>query len=365
MNIKWNFDENTLQCFKSLACIISPSMEEVAMSTNLKNKWQEHGLDISSDVMGNIHATMLANKEDISTVLNLGMVAHMDTVAVQITNILPNGMLQFRSIGLQPHTLLGQPMKVLTNNGVISGVVGFDPTSQYGQPKGLVLDDLWLDIGAKSCDDARQLVEVGNLAVLEPRFEEMENNYLCGTGIDDRIGLFVLNECIMWFAEHSIPVNLHFIGTVQEELGLRGANTAIANLPLDACIVIDVDYATDTPASHENQMGSLSLGRGVGLHAKADNNPVLRRIAKEVAIKERIPYQITLGRFTYGGTDVSPLQIQNGGVATLNVNIPCRYMHSPVEMCHKSDIESAIRLIISLVEELGARQQKNFIPGID
>ena len=129
MNIKWNFDENTLQCFKSLACIISPSMEEVAMSTNLKNKWQEHGLDISSDVMGNIHATMLANKEDISTVLNLGMVAHMDTVAVQITNILPNGMLQFRSIGLQPHTLLGQPMKVLTNNGVISGVVGFDPTS--------------------------------------------------------------------------------------------------------------------------------------------------------------------------------------------------------------------------------------------
>ena len=365
MDIEWNFDENTLQSFESLVGIISPSMEEVAMSGNLSSKWQKHGLDITSDVMGNIHAIMLTKKEDKDKMLNLGVVAHMDTVAIQITNILPNGMLQFRSIGLQPHTLLGQPMKVLTNNGIISGVIGFDPTSQYGQPKGLVLDDLWLDIGARNSDEARQLVEVGNLAVLDPRFEEMENNYLCGTGIDDRIGLFVLNECIMWFAEHSVPVNLHFIGTVQEELGLRGANTAIANLPLDACIVIDVDYATDTPASHENQMGCLSLGKGVGLHAKADNNPVLRRIAKEVAIKKQIPYQITLGRFTYGGTDTSPLQIQNGGVATLNVNIPCRYMHSPVEMCHKSDVESAIRLIISLVEELGARQQKSFIPGID
>lgn len=365
MEQKWNFDNIAKDALFRMMDVCSPLMEEVEMASFLRKKWLGNKMDVHTDVMGNIHTVILAKEGRKGKVLNFGIVAHMDTIAIQITNILPNGMLQFRSIGLQPHTLLGQPMKVLTNNGVISGVVGFDPTSQYGQPKGLVFDDLWLDIGAKSCDDARQLVEVGNLAVLEPRFEEMENNYLCGTGIDDKIGLFVLNECVMWFAEHRVPVNLYFIGTVQEELGLRGANTAIANLPLDACIVIDVDYATDTPASHENQMGSLTLGKGVGLYAKADNNPVLRRIAKEVANKHQIPYQISLGRFTYGGTDASPLQIQNGGIATLNVNIPCRYMHSPIEMCHKKDVESAIRLIIELVEELGTRQQKKFIPGID
>lgn len=360
---KWTFNSAASKRLKHLIEIIAPSMDEQIMANYLREQWNNILGNIRIDVMGNLCA--LLTTEGKVEPLQIGVVAHMDTVAVQITNILSNGMLQFRSIGLQPHTLLGQPMKVLTNNGIISGVIGFDPTSQYGQPKGLVTDDLWLDIGASKSDDARQLVEVGNLAVLEPRIVEMGNNYLCGAGIDDKIGIFVLNECMNWFAEHSVPVNLHFIGTVQEELGLRGANTAISNLALDACIVIDVDYATDTPASHENQMGSLSLGKGVGLHAKADNNPVLRRIAKEVAAKEQIPYQITLGRFTYGGTDASPLQIQNGGVATLNVNIPCRYMHSPVEMCHKSDVESAIRLIISLVEELGARQQKSFIPGID
>lgn len=365
MGTKWQFDQVALQRFEELIDIASPSTEETGMANTLRGWWQEYAGDIITDVMGNVHTAIFAKDRRNGQRLNLGVVAHMDTVAVQVTNILPNGMLQIRPIGLQPYTLLGQPMKVLTNNGVISGVIGFDPTSQYGQPKGLVIDDLWLDIGASKSDDARQLVEVGNLAVLEPRIVEMGNNYLCGAGIDDKIGIFVLNECMNWFAEHSVPVNLHFIGTVQEELGLRGANTAISNLALDACIVIDVDYATDTPASHENQMGSLSLGKGVGLHAKADNNPVLRRIAKEVAAKEQIPYQMTLGRFTYGGTDASPLQIQNGGVATLNVNIPCRYMHSPVEMCHKSDIESAIRLIISLVEELGTHQQTSFIPGID
>lgn len=365
MKHNWYFDECAKKGLSQLMHVCSPSMEETPIANMLRERWHANQMKTTTDSMGNIHAVVEAKDERDSEWFNVGLVAHMDTVAIQITNILPNGMLQFRTIGLQSHTLLGQPMKVLTHNGVINGVIGFDPTSQYAQPKGLVLDDLWLDIGARNCEEARQLVEVGNLAVLAPRLEEMGKNILCGTGIDDRIGLFVLNECMMWFAEHDVPVNLHFIGTVQEELGLRGANSAIANLPLDACIVIDVDYATDTPASHENQMGSLTLGNGVGLHAKADNNPILRAIAKEVAMKGQIPYQISLGRFTYGGTDSSPIQIQHGGVATLNINIPCRYMHSPIEMCHKSDVESAIRLIIALVEELGVRQQKSFIPGID
>ena len=362
MKQQWTFDINALNRLDKLIGVISPSMEEFSMASYLREKWKEQSACVETDVMGNIYTSLDKKKEER---LKMGIVSHMDTVGVQITNILPNGMLQFRPIGLQPHTLLGQSMKVLTSKGLIDGVIGFDPTSQYGQPKGLVLDDLWMDIGASNFEKASGMVEVGNLAVLSPRFERMGDGYLSGTAIDNRIGLFILNECLRWFTTHVPLINLYFIGTVQEEVGLRGANTAIANLPIDACIILDVDYATDTPASHENQMGPLHLGKGVGLHAKADNNPVLRRIAKEVADKQQIPYQMSLGRFTYGGTDASPLQIQNGGVATLNVNIPCRYMHSPIEMCHKNDVETAIRLIIELVEEFGVRQQKTFIPGID
>ena len=188
---------------------------------------------------------------------------------------------------------------------------------------------------------------------------------ICGTAIDDRIGIFIIDECLHWFTSHKAPVNLHFIGSVQEEVGLRGASIIAANIPLDACIILDVDYATDTQTPHENQMGSLYLGKGVGLHVKSDNNPVLRKIAIEVAKKNALPYQISLGRCIYGGTDGASLQIQGTGVPILNLNIPCRYMHSPVEMCHRQDVESAICLLIALIEKLGQLNHPSFIPGLD
>lgn len=360
MKRKWTFSQRSLKQLNDLMTIISPSMNEVAMAKHLRTLWKNMGAEVKTDIMGNVHASL-----GCKNALSIGIVAHMDTIAVQVTKILPNGLLQMRHIGPRPHTLLGQPMKVLTRKGIIEGVIGFDPTSQYGQPKGLVDDDLWMDIGASSYENACDMVEVGDTAVFAPRFTEISNQHISGTALDDRIGLFVMNESLKQCIALQIPVNLHFIASVQEEVGLRGSAIIAANTPLDACIVIDVDYATDTPTPHDNQMGSLCMGKGVGLHVKSDNNPVMRRIALEVATVEKIPVQQSLGRFIYGGTDSTSLQLQQRGVATLNLNIPCRYMHSPVEMCHKRDVESAIQLLVALNEELGRRQQKSFIPGID
>ena len=356
----WNFNEDALGRFHNLVEVISPSMEEVPMANYLRSRWKEVGAELFTDIMGNVYASIGEGNP-----LNIGIIAHMDTVAVQITKILPNGMLQLRHIGLRPHTLLGQPMKVLSSKGIIDGAIGFDPTSQYGQPKGLVDEDLWMDIGATDYNDACSKVQIGDLAVFAPRISTIGDKILCGTAIDDRIGLFVMNECLRWFSKYQIPVNLKFIGSSQEEIGLRGSTIIASNTVLDACIVLDVDYATDTLASHDNQMGSLLMGKGVGIHIKSDVNPVLRRIAIEVAENNNISYQMSLGRFIYGGTDSTALQIQQNGIATINLNIPCRYMHSPVEMCHKTDVESCVRLLFALIEELSRRRQNSFIPGID
>ena len=360
MKLQWTFDKDAFNRLQDLVNILSPSMEERAMSSLLRHHWDSLGASVRTDVMGNVYAS-LGTKQ----ALNVGIVAHMDTVAVQITKILSNGLLQIRHIGLRAHTLLGQPLKVLTRKGAIDGVIGFDPTSQFSQPKGLIDDDLWMDIGAFDYDQASEMVDIGDLAVLTPRISEMGHDTICGTAIDDRIGLFIMNECIRWFTGHNTPVNLHFIGSVQEEVGLRGAAVVAANSPLDACFILDVDYATDTLCSHDNQMGPLFLGKGVGLHVKSDNNPVLRRICREVADREHIPYQLSLGRYIYGGTDGSSIQIQQNGVAVLNLNIPCRYMHSPIEMCSKRDVESTVQLLIAVIEELAERNQTGFVPGID
>ena len=357
-NSHWRFDAHAFEQLSELVHVISPSMDERAMGACLRRLWTEAGGLVDTDVMGNVHAVI-----NRCGYIHVGLVAHMDTVAVQITQILSNGLMRFRSIGLNPHVLLGQAVCVRTEDGVVDGVIGFDPTSQYGQPKGLVTDDLWLDIGAGSYEEAAAKVSVGDLAVLTPVLRKTDGGLLCGTGLDDRIGLLAVTECMKAFKDCLHPaICLHAIGTVQEEVGLRGAGIVASWRRLDACLVVDVDYATDTLTPHENQMGTLQLGKGVGVHVKSDNSPVLRKVACEAADRRGIPYQKSVGRFLYGGTDASSLQLQGGGVAVMNVNIPCRYMHSPVEMCHVSDVESAVAFLQSALHAIGNRGQADFIP---
>lgn len=355
--IKWIFEDKHFGKISELVNVVSPSMEERNMALYLRNEWLKNGAEVKSDIMGNVYATM--NNDDT---IHIGLIAHMDTTCIQITKILSNGLLQFRSIGLRPHLLLGQNMKILSSKGIIQGAIGFDPTSQYGQPKGLVDDDLWLDIGSNNYEETSSKIEIGDLAVLTPQISKMGDEVIYGTGIDDRAGLFILNECLKLFKETTPSVCLHCIGTTQEEVGLRGAGVIAAQCKLDVCFVVDVDYATDTLTPHENQMGALYLGKGVGMHIKSDNNPVLRKLVCDVAEKNNIPYQKSLGRFVYGGTDATAVQLQCGGVATLNINIPCRYMHSPVEFCHQKDIESAINIIMYSIQEIADKRINNFNP---
>lgn len=357
---KWEFDTAAQSRLEALTSIVSPTMEEMPMANHLRTQWGELTNQVKTDVMGNVYASLVGTHP-----LQVGMVAHIDTVALQITYIQHGGYLQFRCIGLRPHVLAGQPVSVLTANGVVQGVVGFDPTSQYGQPKGLIEDDLWIDLGVNSYKEVSALVQIGDLAVLTPRFSPMGDKVLCATAIDNHIGVFAISECLRWFASKGSPVCLHAIGSVQEEIALRGAELVPFCQPLDACFVVDVDYATDTPTPHNNQMGELTMGCGAGLHRKADNNPVLQRIAREAAAAHNIHYQTSVGRYVHGGTDATVLQRQLCGVATLNINIPCRYMHSPVEMCHKEDVESVINLLIATIERIAQQQQRSFIPGID
>lgn len=345
----FQYTEQTQALLDKMMAIISPTMREEAMRAFLYEQLESIGMRVETDVMGNIHAQSGPMEGP-----QVGIVAHMDTVALQISSILPNGMATCRYIGLRPHVALGQPVQVLTKHGTVDGVIGFDTTSQYGQPKGLVEEDLWLDLGVSNAEETKRLVEIGDMVILTPRIQELNNRFLCGAGLDDRVGLLVLIETAKQLIERRLPIGLHLYGTVQEEVGLRGASVATSKNALDICFIVDVDYATDMPASHENQMGRLELGKGVGVHIKADNHPALREFACAIAEKKNISYQKSLGRFVYGGTDATPIQVSGLGVATMNVNIPCRYMHSPVEICHKEDIASAVNLLVETIDAYSA-----------
>lgn len=329
--------------------IVSPSMQEREMTSYLKDTWSSVApeCEASVDAIGNLEFAV-RRAESYPTI---ALVAHADTICIQITQPIGRGKYRFRSIGCNPHMLLGQRVIVVNEAGEkFDAVVGFDTTSQFGQPKGLVFEDLWIDVVDPRYADS---IAVGDLAVLRP-FHTVSDGFVTSTALDDRLGLFVMGEVLREYSGNAVPVNLTCIATVQEEVGLRGSLAFGFRHRPEVVIVLDVDYATDIPTPHEDQMGRLYLGYGPGVLRKADNSPLLRSFIRDAASRRGIPLQTSLGRFVYGGTDCTSLQVVRDikGFPTANITLPLRYMHSPVETASLSDVADAVRLITGVLEDI-------------
>lgn len=336
-------EESRLKELINLLEIISPSMQEKEMLDYLQKRWHDACPQGQSrtDVMGNLEFSIIQN-ESYPT---LAIVAHADTVCIQITSTIGNGKFRFRSIGLSPHTLLGQQVIVVTENGTrLDGVIGFDATSQFGQPKGLIFEDLWIDVPGDNAGE----ISPGDLCVLHPHIS-LSGTTITSPGLDDRVGLFIIGEILRNYGQNKLqlPVNLICVATVQEEIGLRGSGMFRFSHHPDAVIVLDVDYATDIPTSHEDQMGRLWLHKGPGVQRKADNDSGMRQLLVKAAGLADKPIQISLGRFLYGGTDGTQLQMtrDDKGYRIANLTIPCRYMHSPAETVSIFDVFTAIDIL--------------------
>lgn len=329
--------------------IVSPSMQESAMIDYLTESWKSVAPDgiIRRDAIGNLEFSYIKDPSRPT----LALVAHADTICIQLTCSVGNGKYKFRSVGATPHMLLGQMATIITEDGNhIDAVVGHDATSQYGQPKGLIFEDLWIDIPSET---DRRSVCVGDLAVLKPRHTIYDNEFVSSTSLDDRLGLFVIGEVLRKSVLQEISVNLICVATVQEEVGLRGSMCFEFSHVPDATIVLDVDYATDIPTPHEDQMGRLYLNQGPSIQRKADNSSELRAKIKQAAESKGLPYQISLSRFLYGGTDATSLQAARRCVGNhiANISIPCRYMHSPTETASLKDVATAIDIILALANQ--------------
>lgn len=341
--------DKALNRLTSLIDVISPSMQEKEMVSHIKADWHSVAPkgQMTIDAIGNVEFSIRRN----DSYPTLALVAHADTICVQITQKAGIGKFRFRSIGCSPHMLLGQQVVIINEAGdKINGVVGFDATSQFGQPKGLVFEDLWIDVPN---DEHCQSIEAGDLVVLKPSFLT-DGKFITATALDDRLGLFILGEVLRWYAHDDVPVNLTCVATAQEEVGLRGSLAFEFSHTPDAVIVLDVDYATDIPTPHEDQMGRLYLGQGPGVLRKADNSPLLRNFIKSIASIHNIPLQTSLGRFVYGGTDCSSLQTTRNdhGFPTANITLPVRYMHSPIETAALTDVAHAIELVKRLTAHM-------------
>ena len=353
----WKFSEESEQRLKSLCGVYAPSSYEMAVQKSVAKRFADMGITCTGDAIGNLYATINGDAD-----FHIGIAAHCDEIGIQITEITGQGLLRFRKIGgLRATSLIGHRVVILTGSGEIPGIIGCDPLQNNGTDNGILVktSDLWVDIGAGSEEECAAMVRTGDYGVFSSDYTRLGDNRIVAKSLDDRVGLFVMEEVMNILRRESLTIGVCAISTVQEEISYRGA-AACSRQP-DAVIVIDVDFTTDIPTEH-TQMGSLELGQGVGINRNADSNAVLQKEFIRIADRCGIPVQTTLSRNVSGGTDATRMQT-NGNTATLNINIPLRYMHSHCEMCDRRDIEYAVRAVVNLIKHINDNQNlRKFVP---
>ena len=315
---------------------------------------------VFTDIMGNSFG--IINEDAPFKVMLAG---HYDEIGFQIVHICDNGFIYFRSVGgIDKITLPGTEVEVLTENGKISGVIGKKPihlVEQKDRDKSIEIKDLWIDIGVSDKKTAEELVSIGDPIAFKPNYTLLRNDRLVSKSLDDKIGAFIAAEVIKSLSAKKLKnIGVYCVGTVQEELGLRGAQTAAFSIHPNVGIAIDVGFATDTPDINVKQYGVAKLGKGPILHRNADNNIVLGKLLRSTAKENKIEYQEDAGFRASGGTDTAVIQLTKSGVATALICIPNRYMHTQVEMVDLNDVENAVKLLTETISTLQIEQ--NFIP---
>lgn len=325
--------------------------------------WQEEARQFADQVYVDAHGNAVAvvNPSGSPRVMLAG---HMDEIGFTITHIDDQGFLHFAPIGgWDPQIAQGQRVTIRTKNGPVRGVLGkkaIHLLTEEERRKVVKLEDMWIDIGAASKEEASELVAIGDPVVLAWGFELLRNGLAVARGFDDKAGAFVVLEAARLLAQLHPQAAVFAVATVQEEVGLRGASTATYDIAPQVAIAVDVGHATDSPGMGDaKNMGEAKLGHGAIISRGANINPKLFELMVAAAEAEGIKYQIKAApRGT--GTDANAMQLIRGAKATGLVSIPNRYMHSPVEIVSLDDLEACYRILAATVARIGP--DTSFIP---
>lgn len=357
------FSSKSLKFLERFMNCSGPSGFETESAQVFRDYIEEFCENVSTDLTGNTIGVLNPEAE-----FKFMLAGHYDEIGFQVTNISDEGYLFFRKVGgIDNLTVPGTEIEVLTEDGKrIPGVIGKKPihlVKAKDRKNAPELESLWIDIGAESGKDARKKVYPGAPVAVKSNFEKLGKYKIKSKGMDDKIGAFIVAETLKKLKNRKINLGVYGVGTVQEELGLRGAATSAFGISPNAGIAVDVGFATDIPDVSEKHYGDVKLGNGPIIPCNADNNPVLRKLMLQTVKKKNIKHQLTAGHSASGGTDTARIQLTKSGVATALVSIPNRYMHTPVELCDIRDVENAVKLIVETICLI--KPEQGFIPGVD
>jgi putative aminopeptidase FrvX len=283
---------------------------------------------------------------------------HADEISWFVNYISDDGFISVIRNGGSDHVIApSKRVNIHTKNGVVKGVFGWpaihirkgDDTKVA--PK---VESIFIDVGAKDKDEVLSMgIHVGCVITYEDEMITLNNRYFVGRALDNRMGGFCIAEVARLLHENKIelPYSLYLVNSVQEEIGLRGAEMVAHTIKPNVAIVTDVTHDTNTPHINKKENGDVKAGLGPSLtYGPAVHNKLLELIIQTAQEKE-IPFQReAASRST--GTDTDAFAYSNGGSPSALISLPLRYMHTTVEMAHRDDVENLIRLIYESLQKI-------------
>lgn len=311
--------------------------------------------DVSYDQLGSI----LFTKAGADHHPRIMLASHMDEIGFLVKHITKEGFLKFTTLGgWWEQVMLGQRVTVHSHKGLFPGVIGSKPPhilSPEERKKVVEKKDMYIDIGAADEAEVKERFGIcpGDVVTPYAPFTVMGNDrFLLGKAWDNRIGCAVMVRVLEELALEEHPNTVIGAATVQEEVGLRGAQTSVKLASPDIAFVIDTCVAGDTPGVTPD-IAAGKLGAGVAItffDASMIPHTALRDFVIETAKKENIPYQLSFSEG--GGTDGGRIHMYEAGVPTLVISLPTRYIHSHQSMIHRDDYEAAVRLMRAVLRKL-------------
>ncbi len=277
--------------------------------------------------------------------------AHADEISWFVNYITADGLIYVIRNGGSDHQIApSKRVNIHTDNGLVKAVFGWPAihTRSGGEKEEApALKNIFLDCGCTSKDEVEKLgIHVGCVITYEDEFMVLNDRYYVGRALDNRAGGFMIAEVARLLHENKkkLPFGLYIVNSVQEEIGLRGAEMIAHRIKPNVAIVTDVTHDTSTPMINKITQGDLACGKGPVVSYAPAVQTNLNKLLIETAQKNDIPFQRQASSRSTG-TDTDAFAYSNGGVPSALISLPLRYMHTTVEMIHKEDVDNVISLI--------------------